>query len=138
MSAKARTYAVEVKREGRWWVFEVPELDTAGQAHKLSEVEFEARGIISAWEQVPMESVAVDVTIQTDPELLREWQAAELDEANAREAQARAAAKRRGVVRRLRGQQMSAEEVGLVLRISRQRVYQMEKADKLASKKVDV
>ena len=47
----------------------------------------------------------------------------------ARKAQAGAAARRRGVVLELRKQRYSAADVGRVLGISKQRVYQLEKAD---------
>lgn len=117
-----RTYAVTVEREGRWWVFEIPELDTAGQARNLAEVPTEARGIISAWEQVPLESVEVSVTVKSAEDAQTEWQQAEADLAA---AQARASARKRAVVVKLRSKGLTADDTGRVLGISKQRVFQI-------------
>ena len=114
-----------VEREGRWWVFAIPELGTGGQARSLAEVEYEAQGVAAAWLNVAPETVAVKVSVEAPAEVRAEWNAADEDDAAAREAQARAAARRRAVVLELR-KQMSAADAGAVLGISRQRVYQIE------------
>lgn len=123
-----RTYDVTVEREGRWWVFEIPELGTGGQARNLAEVDHEAQGVAAMWLDVSPNTVAVNVTVRGPEHALDEWAAAERDEEEARRAQARAAERRRAVVRELRGQDYSAPDVGRVLGISKQRVYQIEKA----------
>lgn len=130
-----RTLAVTVEREGSWWVFEIPELGTGGQARNLAEVDFEAQGVAAMWLNAAPETVDVVVTVQGPTHALEEWAAAERDEEAAREAQTRAAERRRAVVRELRAQRLSALDVGRVLGISKQRVYQLEKptGDKLAS-----
>jgi hypothetical protein len=124
-----REYAVTVEREGRWWVFTIPELDTVGQARALSEVPFEATGIISAWQNVPMDDIAVNITVNGPETVLAEWAAAAQDDAAARMAQSRAASRRRGAVTALRQMGWTAADTGQVLGISKQRVYQIEKAD---------
>ena len=58
---------------------------------------------------------------------LNEWQAADRDEAAARDAQASAAARRRAVVVKLREAGYTAADTGAVLGITKQRVYQLEK-----------
>lgn len=123
-----RIFAVVVEREGRWWVFAIPELGTGGQARNLAEVEREAQGVVAMWLDVSPAEVIVDVTVQGPAHALAEWAAAERDEEEARQAQARAAARRRAVVRELRDQRYSAPDVGRVLGISKQRVYQLENA----------
>jgi len=105
----ARTFEVTVEREGTWWVFEIPELGTGGQARNLAEVDYEAQGVAAMWLNVSPETVAVNVTVKGPEHALSEWAAAERDEQEARIAQARAA------------------DVGRVLGISKQRVYQIEK-----------
>jgi DNA-directed RNA polymerase specialized sigma subunit len=129
----ARIYKVTVERDGNWWVFEIPELGTGGQARTLAEIDHEAQGVAAMWLNVSRETIAVDVTVNGPQHALSEWAAAERDEQEARNAQARAAERRRSVVRELRGQ-LSAPDVGRVLGISKQRVYQIEKAtEKVAS-----
>ncbi len=122
-----RTFTVEVEREGRWWVFEIPELGTGGQAHNLAEVDYQAQGVAAMWLNVAPETVAVTVKVKGLERALAEWRAAERDEEEARRAQARAADRRRAVIRELRAQNYSAPDVGSVLGITKQRVYQLEK-----------
>lgn len=122
-----RTFDVTVEREGRWWVFAIPELGTGGQAHSLAEVEHEAQGVAAMWLDAAPETVAVRVDATVPADALTEWQAADADEAAAREAQARAAARRRAVVVKLRKAGYTAADTGAVLGITKQRVYQIEK-----------
>lgn len=124
------TYAVTVEREGRWWVFEIPELDTAGQARNLAEVPAEARGIISAWEQVPLDSVDVAVTVTSAEDAQTEWRQAEADLAA---AQARASERKHAIVVKLRDTGLTADDTGRVLGISKQRVFQIVKEHSQAS-----
>lgn len=58
----ARMVEVTVKREGNWWVFEIPELGTGGQSHTLAGVDKEAQGIAAMWLDVDPETVTVIVT----------------------------------------------------------------------------
>lgn len=121
-----RTFDVTVEREGRWWVFTIPELGTGGQARSLAELDSEARAVAAMWLDVEPEVVAVQVAVQAPAEALAEWEAAEREDAAARTQQASAAVRRRAVVVQLR-KTMSASDVGTVLGISRQRVYQLER-----------
>ncbi|MFT4299510.1 MAG: hypothetical protein QM597_07750 [Aeromicrobium sp.] len=59
----AQTYSVEVRRDGRWWVFDIPELGTGGQARSLAELSHEAQGVAAMWLNVAPETVTVEVTI---------------------------------------------------------------------------
>lgn len=135
----AREFEVTVERDGKWWVFEIPELHTGGQARTLADVDGEARGVITAWLSIEDDtSFTVAVTVPGQAAILEEWAAAQRDEEAAREAQARAAERRRAVVRELRvTQRFSVPDVGRVLGISKQRVYQLEKptaaGEKIAS-----
>ncbi len=128
-----RTFTVTVEREGRWWVFEIPELGTGGQATSLDEVDREAQGVAAMWLNINPAEVAVSVEVLAPKNLLEEWAQAEKDEAEARQAQARAAERRRAVVAALRSQKYTAPDVGRVLGISKQRVYQIEKPKAKAS-----
>ncbi|MHB1235672.1 MAG: antitoxin HicB [Microbacteriaceae bacterium] len=124
-----RTFEVVAERDGRWWVFDIPELGTGGQAHNLAEVEYEAQGVAAMWLNVEPATVTVTVAVKGQERTLTEWITAEHDEEEARRAQARAAARRRAVVRSLRAEGYSAPDAGRILGISKQRVYQIERAD---------
>ncbi|RPE78505.1 MULTISPECIES: antitoxin HicB [unclassified Frondihabitans] len=126
--AEVKTYDVTVERDGRWWGFRIPELDTGGQARTLNEVAYEAQGVAAMWLDVAPESVAVSVTVAGPDAVLAEWAAADHDEAVARAAIGAAAARRRAVVTNLRDAGWTAADTGQVLGISKQRVYAIEKA----------
>lgn len=120
-------YEVTAEREGKWWVFRIPALDTSGQARSLVEVEDEARGIISAWLEVPMESVTATVTVEGIGPVLAEWKAADDDDRRAREAAAAAAKRRRSVIVQLRTIGYTGADVAKVVGVSKQRVSQLER-----------
>lgn len=120
---------VTVEREGRWWVFTIPDLNTGGQAKTLTDVEHEAQGVAAMWLDVEPSTITVTVQIGGAAALAAkaEWSAAENDEEAARAAQSQAGNRRREVIKELRRQNISAVDVGRILGISKQRVYQLEK-----------
>ncbi|QPZ38341.1 hypothetical protein [Paramicrobacterium chengjingii] len=66
-----------------------------GQAHSLSEVDFEAQDVAVMWLNVEPDTVTEAVTVRGSENELAEWRAAEHDEQEARAPQARAAVRRR-------------------------------------------
>ncbi|TQJ16716.1 hypothetical protein [Kribbella jejuensis] len=57
-----KTYEVTVRREGRWWLVAVPAIDGLTQARRLDEVERVAREYIAVSTDVPLSTVAVEVS----------------------------------------------------------------------------
>lgn len=108
--------------------FRNPELGTGGQARALAEIDQEAQGVAAAWLNLSPESIAIDMTIEGMSPVLEEWAAAEKDEQAARDAQARAAQRRRAAIRELRTGNYTGPEVAAILGISKQRVHQIEKS----------
>lgn len=51
-----------VTREGKWWVFTLPELNTTGQAHTLEDVETEARNVAAMWLNIDPTTITITVT----------------------------------------------------------------------------
>ncbi|WP_455132277.1 hypothetical protein [Microbacterium aurum] len=121
-----KTYQLVATPEGQWWIVDVPELDYRTQARKLDQVEHMGRDLIALMEDVPADSFDV-ATVITMPETI----AAQLDEANrlereAREVAARAARDRRAAARSLHeAYGLSATEVATLLGVTRARVYQL-------------
>lgn len=54
-------YKIEVSRDGRWWMINVPELDELTQARRLTEVEQNARELIAVSTGTPIKDVAVHI-----------------------------------------------------------------------------
>jgi hypothetical protein len=56
-----REYKVEVTRDGRWWMIDVPEIGQLTQARRVDEIEDMARSLISISTDIPLDQVAVNV-----------------------------------------------------------------------------
>lgn len=121
-----KTYLVDVRRDGKWWFFEIPEIDMAGQARKLDEVEFEARDIIATWLKVDFESIVVSLNVDIPAEVREAWREAKRREAIARDENAAAARLAREAVAHLRAAGLSQADAGRLLGVSIQRVSQLE------------
>lgn len=55
-------YEVEVRRDGRWWMIHVPEIDQLTQARRISEIEDMARSLIAISTDTPLTDIAVRIT----------------------------------------------------------------------------
>ena len=123
--AETRVYEVTAARDGKWWYFRIPELDTSGQARTLEEVPFEATDIIATWLRVDESEVGVKLTVELPAEI-----ESRLAEANQREEVGRvavcdAARLRREAVVMLKEQGLSQKDTSRVLGVSPQRVNQL-------------
>lgn len=58
-----RTYAASVAREGKWWMIRVPELGGLTQSRRLADAELMAREWIALTAKVPLDDVAVTVSV---------------------------------------------------------------------------
>ena len=121
-----KTYQVDVRRDGKWWYFTIPEVNMSGQARKLLEVEFEATDIIATWLRINPETVAVSLDVDVPAEVSEAWGEAKRREAIAREENAAAARLAREAVKRLRDEGMSQADAGRLLGVTVQRVSQLE------------
>ncbi len=64
------TYEVDVERDGKWWMINVPEIDGLTQARRLSEVEDMARSLISVSTDTPLTDIDVKIeSIHVSPHL---------------------------------------------------------------------
>ena len=57
------TYTVQVTREGKWWLLEVPELGIAGRAGLLADAEADAADLIAAYLEVPRSEIQIKVCV---------------------------------------------------------------------------
>lgn len=56
-----KTYDINVTREGKWWMIEIPEIDGLTQARRVSEIEDMARSFIAVDTDTPISEVAIRV-----------------------------------------------------------------------------
>jgi hypothetical protein len=112
----------------------VPEVGRTTQARRLREVEPMARDLIAIMDDIPADSLNLDVTLTLPADVRAELdRSAELREQAAR-SQAQAAQLARRAARRLRDQGLPLQDVGKALGVSFQPAKQLiDEADKLAS-----
>ncbi|CDO88103.1 hypothetical protein AWC29_01860 [Mycobacterium triplex] len=123
-----REYKVEVTRDGRWWMIDVPEIAQITQARRLDEIEDMARSLIAISTETPLTEVAIKVTSIAVADLgdiaarahsiveHRERAAHELEKAQRDTATYAAALMRAGV---------TVRDAGTLLDLSPQRVSQL-------------
>lgn len=133
-----RTYKVNVTREGKWWMVDVPELDgyvssdgavnigSLTQARRLSEVRTQAVDYICTVTDQPPSKITVDITVSVGDidvteqarHLVEERRLAELHAAAARDHAA-------SLARALAARGVAVRDVGEVLGVSFQRAQQL-------------
>lgn len=121
-------YTASVRREGKWWMVDVPAISGTTQARRLSEAELMARELIAVTLDVPIDQISVVVTIESIGGLddladriaviaSRREQAASLDRQATREAAELAKA--------LADLDIPLRDIGTVLGVSHQRAHQL-------------
>jgi hypothetical protein len=126
VDVKRRSYRVTARREGRWWLLRVAELDVVTQTRRLARADLTARDLIATWLGADPESFDVEVVPAVGDEVIDRL----IDEA----VEARASAARQSsrattltdqAVRRLVAKGVPMRDVGEMLGISHQRVAQL-------------
>jgi predicted XRE-type DNA-binding protein len=124
----AKTYEATARREGRWWIITVPELDAVTQARHVREIDDMAAGLVTAILDLDEGDVSVDVTVELPESVTAAWAEADKLQAEVEAVQRRAAALRREAVKALLDEgHLSQAEAGSLLGVSPQRVQQLAK-----------
>jgi hypothetical protein len=121
------TYDVNVTREGRWWMVEIPALDGLTQARRLSEVEDMAASYIAVTLDVPLSSVELGRVHIEAGSVDASAVAAEISalRTQAVEAEARAGKLMRSTAEAMSHEGVPIRDIGEVLGVSYQRVGQL-------------
>ena len=122
-----RTYTVQVFRDGRFWILDVPELNATGQARSLVTASETARELIALWLDVPIEQVDVRLDYsRIDPQALEMIAGARSEQARAEELTRSAAKRWRDAVRRLvEANGLTQRDAAAVLGVTFARVQQL-------------
>ena len=120
-------FHVLARREGRWWVVEIPALDIATQTRNLKDARAVATEAIGLYLDVDESKVTVDLSIQLPRDVSSTWQKARDLEEESRKTSAEAARLSRAAVRTLRASGMSQRDTAEALGLSYQRIAQLEK-----------
>jgi hypothetical protein len=121
-------YKIEIERDGRWWMVQIPELDGLTQARRLSEATLMGREWIAVRTGTPLADVAVQVTRITVPGL-GDIQPTADDLAHMRKQAAQAAEKAQdlavGFARQLTTAGVPVRDAAGLLDVSPQRISQL-------------
>jgi predicted RNase H-like HicB family nuclease len=124
------TYKVSAVRSGRWWAIEVPELHGVfSQARRLDQVESMAREAIGLMLQVPEDSfdVVVEPNLNSLGGVGHAVEAALRERERANAAQDTASTAMRHAVSEIRSSGYTSRDAGMLLRVSNQRISQIER-----------
>ena len=126
------------RRDGRWWVFEVPELTSTGpvgervtatgQSRSLKDLERDVRDVAALVLDVEEYPGEVEVAVELPAEAMEMWAQANERDAHARAEARDAAILRRDAVRALTGSKeyrISQHDVAVALGVSPQRISQL-------------
>ncbi|MEA9986090.1 hypothetical protein [Subtercola sp. RTI3] len=122
-----RTYAATVTREGRWWMVAVPEIDGLTQARRIDEAELMARELIAVTLDVPLEDVAVTVTVESvgNVPVRSIVDRIESDRRKAAELEREASRQAVQLAKQLAAENVTMRDVGSILHVSYQRAHQL-------------
>ncbi|MQY23685.1 HicB family toxin-antitoxin system [Nocardia macrotermitis] len=121
-----KTYEVRVTRDGRWWMVRIPELDELTQARRIGEVPRMAREAVALHLGVPVDRVAVEVTIEVADLPVSELIRAVLEHrSRAEELAKQALAESKSLARELASRDVPMRDIGEMLHLSHQRVHQL-------------
>lgn len=121
------TYTARARREGRWWMIDVPEIDGLTQARRLSDVALMARELISVTLDVPIEEVDVTVLVAAvgEVEVAETLEKIQAERAEAARLERQASADARELARNLASADIPMRDIGTILGVSHQRVAQL-------------
>ncbi|WP_072687201.1 HicB family toxin-antitoxin system [Rhodococcus marinonascens] len=122
-----KIYAVDVTREGKWWMVSIPELDGLTQARRFSEAELMAREFIAVDTGTPIADVAVSVSVAVGAISDAGARADEIrrEREQAAELEARVLAESKRLAHDLAAQQVPVRDIGELLGVTFQRASQL-------------
>ncbi|RLP79289.1 hypothetical protein D9V34_15965 [Mycetocola lacteus] len=124
----AHEYKATARREGKWWIITVPEIDAVTQARHVREIQTMADGVVTAMLDLDEGEATVTVSIEMPANAKEAWEEAARLQAQSEQSSQRAAALRREAVRNLLTEaQLSQSDAGALLGLSYQRVQQLAK-----------
>lgn len=121
------TYRVNVTREGKWWMVEIPELDELTQARRLSEAETMARDLIALRTITAPDSFDIDMHVDVDdiPDAGTRAEKIRNERREAERLERQALAESKVLARELADRQVPVRDIGEILGVTFQRASQL-------------
>ena len=123
-------YKIEVVRDGRWWMVNIPEIDGVTQARRLAETEAMAREYVALDQNIPVDDIKIETASirMKEPEfeeLLDRTRRIRSLRERARELEQEASEKTREFAFWLTTYGVPVRDIAQLLEISPQRVSQL-------------
>lgn len=119
------TYAVNVERDGQFWLVHVPAIDRYTQARHLREVDEMARDLIGIMQDLQPEVIDLEVSVRIPDDAKVLLEASKIQREMAARATAEAARATRAAARLLAKSGLTVRDAGAVLGVSYQRAHQL-------------
>ena len=120
-----KTYKATATREGAWWLIRIHQLDLVTQARRLDQAEAMARELIALWLEVAEDSFGVVITPELDASIQDSLADLAVIRQEAADANLRASAGIRSLVRALVESGYTVRDAGAILDVSPQRISQL-------------
>jgi len=122
---RVKTYAAEVRRDGKFWLITVPEIGRSTQALRYRDVPAMASDLIEIMEDVGPDDYTLHIKVQLPDAVQDHLARAEVLREEVKRKQAEAARESREAVKRLLAEGLTQREAAAVLDMSPQRVNQL-------------
>ena len=122
---KTRNYDITVRRDGKFWYIEIPELEGATQARTLNEVEEMATDYIALATDTDPSSITLTRRIQLPSQVEKYLSVAAAKRQVEADARREAAEASRNAAKLLKENGLTMREIGAVLEVSHQRAQQL-------------
>jgi len=123
-------YEVTVTRDGRWWMVRIPAMGGLTQARRLSEADLMAREWIAITKDVPVEDVAVSITVERvgNLDVASRLRVIHRERERAAAMERDAIGKTAALAKELAAENVPVRDIGVALGVSFQRAHQLVKA----------
>lgn len=122
---ETRNYDITVRRDGKFWYIEIPELDGATQARTLNEVEEMATDYIALATDTDPSSITLTRRVQLPSQVETYLSVAAAKRQVEADARREAAEASRNAAKLLKENGLTMREIGAVLEVSHQRAQQL-------------
>ncbi|GAB2825352.1 hypothetical protein GCM10027022_15030 [Alpinimonas psychrophila] len=120
-----KTWDVNVQRDGKFWLIQVPGIEGGTQARTLNEVDEMSRDFIAGMNDVLEASFDIHIEIQLPAEVVGHLAEAQRLREQAAIARSQSAEESRIAARLLKSSGMTVREIGRALKVSHQRAQQL-------------
>lgn len=125
-----KMYEATVKRDGKWWMISIPEIDGLTQARNLAEADKMARSLIAVTLDADPSTFDVHLTVSTvgDVDVSRQLETIATLREHATQDERQATAQAKHLAKTLSAQGITVRDIGALMGVTFQRAHQLANA----------